>query len=113
MKTLSTFDAIKTMCFSGDDVRITDESGNRIDVDAKLEEYLYDDPGRWVINNSNKIIDTKEKRQGRVFALSAYSVDETGRCTGRAMHATMARVTVADIFYPTLISAFQELDTKQ
>lgn len=110
MNILCTFEAIKTLCFSGDDVRIADENGNSIDVDAALGE-AFCGGGRWIINNSDKLIDPRERRQGRVFAGSAYSIDETGRRTGRAMHATMRRVTVADIFSPALISAFQAAES--
>jgi len=111
MKTLSTFDAIKTLNGAGNDVTIRDERGTMINIDAALEDALYETVvGTWIISSSKEPIDVREKRAGRVFAAAAYEVDADGRHTGRSMHATMTPVTLADVFYAGIISAFHEAE---
>jgi hypothetical protein len=108
MKTLSTFEAIKTLLSAGNDVRICNERGVMINIDAALEDALYETAvGAWIISSSKEPLDVREKRDGRVFAVAAYEVDENGRCTGRSMHATMTPVTAADVFYSEMINALE------
>ena len=108
MKTLSTHEAIKTLNYAGDNVIIRDERGVVINICAALEDALYEMSVReWIISSAVRIIDVREKRSGRVFALSAYEVGTDGRRTGRSMHATMTPVRLADIFYREMRRALE------
>ena len=108
MKTLSTHEAIKTLNSAGNEVRICNERGVMINIDAALEAALYETTDElWVISSSKEPIDVREKRSGRAFAVAAYEVDENGRRTGRSMHATMTPVRLADIFYSEMINALK------
>ena len=111
MKTLSTFDAIKTLNSAGNDVRICNERGVMINIDAALEDALYEtEVGMWIISSSKEPLDVREKRDGRVFAAAAYEVDASGRRTGRSMHATMTPVCLTDIFYSEMINALKDAE---